>query len=270
MSSAGGGENITYYGEYTIHTFTSNGTFQVTHAGPTSVELLVVGGGGGRDNRRRRWWGQVQNTDGRAVATQSYTVTVGSGGGAAASSNSCEIAQGPGGNSTFDDLVSIGGGSGTCMVVVVGYPMRAGSSGKEIQVEKFPLHLAVWRNSPGGGGGGAGGAGIDGSFSNGGGEWWKWHELQHIRHCHILWRRWWRAPLTVTLVLEAWVVGPRGRHDDISMDGAPNTGGGGGGGDHINGFGKGGSGVVIVRYKQLTVLREPEQQCGTDYYHNVF
>ena len=112
---AAGGDNITYYGDYTIHTFTSNGTFQVTHAGLTSVELLVVGGGGGRDNRHGGGGGgQVQYTDARAVTTRSYTVTVGAGGGAAASSNSCESAQVPGGNSAFDDLVSIGGGSGTC------------------------------------------------------------------------------------------------------------------------------------------------------------
>ena len=113
---AAGGDNITYYGDYTIHSFTSNGTFQVTHAGLTSVELLVVGGGGGRDNRYGGGGGgQVQYTDARAVTTRSYTVTVGAGGGAAASSNACESAQETGGNSAFDDLVSIGGGSsGTC------------------------------------------------------------------------------------------------------------------------------------------------------------
>ena len=45
--------------------------------------------------------------------------------------------------------------------------------------------------------------------------------------------------------------GGHGGVDDISKDGAPNTGGGGGRGCYTNVYGKGGSGVVIVRYKQL-------------------
>src|SRR6056300_605883 len=48
--SATGG-TITTSGNYTIHTFTSSGTFQVT-AGSKNIEVLVVagGGGGGGDN----------------------------------------------------------------------------------------------------------------------------------------------------------------------------------------------------------------------------
>ena len=62
--------------------------------------------------------------------------------------------------------------------------------------------------------------------------------------------------------------GGHGGVDDVSKDGAPNTGGGGGGGYYTNVYGKGGSGVVIVRYKHLTSCANQEQQCGTDYYHD--
>ncbi|ACO69263.1 predicted protein [Micromonas commoda] len=46
-SSRATGGNVTTFGEYTIHTFTSSGTFTVTDSSLTEVEVLVVGGGGG-------------------------------------------------------------------------------------------------------------------------------------------------------------------------------------------------------------------------------
>ena len=49
ISATGG--TVTYSGGYTIHTFTTSGTFTVTSAtntcGSAAVEYLVIGGGGG-------------------------------------------------------------------------------------------------------------------------------------------------------------------------------------------------------------------------------
>ena len=121
------GGNITYYGDYTIHTFTSSGTFRVTNANLVSVDVLVVGGGGGRT---AQWGGggggAVQKFDGRAVTKRSYTVTVGAGG-PPTTGPTCRDGV-PGGNSSFDYLVANGGGSGTCSA---GAAIAArGSSGK--------------------------------------------------------------------------------------------------------------------------------------------
>jgi hypothetical protein len=55
--SATGGA-ITQSGAYTIHTFTSSGTFTTNGSGNVDV-LVVAGGGGGRQHDRwrwRRWW----------------------------------------------------------------------------------------------------------------------------------------------------------------------------------------------------------------------
>ena len=62
-SSRGTGGTVTTSGEYTIHTFTSSGTFTVADSALTdlAVDVLVVGGGGagGWLCRRRRWRGGV-------------------------------------------------------------------------------------------------------------------------------------------------------------------------------------------------------------------
>ena len=79
------GGNITYYGDYTIHTFTFNGTFRVTNANLVSLDVLVVGGGGGGSTE----WGsgggggEVVYNSSRGVSKQSYSITVGEGRGLA-------------------------------------------------------------------------------------------------------------------------------------------------------------------------------------------
>lgn len=45
FSAVGG--TVTESGGYTIHTFTSSGSFVLTSTGALSVEYLIVGGGGG-------------------------------------------------------------------------------------------------------------------------------------------------------------------------------------------------------------------------------
>ena len=52
----GTGGNITYDGNYTVHTFLTNGTF-VPPVGVTNVSILVVGGGGGGGKAEPSRWG---------------------------------------------------------------------------------------------------------------------------------------------------------------------------------------------------------------------
>jgi hypothetical protein len=72
---ATGGNAITYYGDYTIHRFTSSGTFRVTNANLVSVDVLVVGGGGGGFEYYGGGGGggQVVNRTGRAVDQAGHT-----------------------------------------------------------------------------------------------------------------------------------------------------------------------------------------------------
>ena len=102
------GGTITHSGGYTIHTFTSSGTFTMDTSS-TSVEYLVVGGGasGGYGSAL---WGHCGGGGGAgrfregtlAVTAQAYSITVGNGG-----SNGSD-----GGNSVFSTITSEGGGSG--------------------------------------------------------------------------------------------------------------------------------------------------------------
>ena len=74
------GGTITYSGGYTIHTFTSSGTFSPTGAG--NVEVLVVGGGGGSgvSYGAGGGGGGLTYNSSYAVTAGAVTVTVGTGG----------------------------------------------------------------------------------------------------------------------------------------------------------------------------------------------
>jgi len=126
--SATGG-TITTSGGYTIHTFTSSGTFTPNQTG--NIEVLVVGGGGGGapSTTTDGYKGGGGGGGGGVVAT-SYSITAGGktvsiGGGGSGYAN--------GGNTIFDTITAYGGGGG-------GYPNVAGTAG----------------GSGGGAGGGAG------------------------------------------------------------------------------------------------------------------
>ena len=65
-SSRATGGNVTTFGDYVIHSFTSSGTFEVTDSTLTEVDVLVVGGGAsgaGGDNNN---WGGVAVEEGRS------------------------------------------------------------------------------------------------------------------------------------------------------------------------------------------------------------
>ena len=104
--SATGG-TITTSGSYTIHTFTSSGTF--TPNGSYEVEYLIVagGGGGGYNYGGGGGAGGVLTDTGVAVTAQAYTVTVGEGGAGGTGGNGTD-----GGDSSFAGATATGGGAG--------------------------------------------------------------------------------------------------------------------------------------------------------------
>jgi hypothetical protein len=67
---SGSGGNISYYGPYTIHTFTGSATFTPSFTGP--VEVLVVAGGGGGGNNHAGGGGA-----GGLLYTSAYGVSAG-------------------------------------------------------------------------------------------------------------------------------------------------------------------------------------------------
>ena len=149
---SGSGGNISYYGPYTIHTFTGSATFTPSFNG--EVEVLVVAGGGAGGSDPVNYGGGGGGGAGGLLYVSSYgvssgtgvTVTVGAGG---ASNATPGGVGGNGSNSVFGGLTSIGGGGGgNC-------PEGPGASG----------------GSGGGGGGNAagvlGGNGITGQGNNG-------------------------------------------------------------------------------------------------------
>lgn len=105
-------------GDYKVHTFTGDGTFEVTQlgsAGNDNVEYLVVagaGGGGGAASSAAggAGGGGYRTNTGLVVAVQSYAITVG-GGGAGVSINGL-INGSNGSDSIFSSITSTGGGGG--------------------------------------------------------------------------------------------------------------------------------------------------------------
>ena len=169
IASATGG-TITTVNGYRIHTFTSSGTF--TPATNGNVEYLVVAGGGGGGPTATGMsgtGGAGGMLTGSAIFTSgtAYTVTVGAGG--AVNSN--------GGNSSFGNIVAIGGGHG---VLRSGTATSGGSgggggdfggvggSGTTGQGYNGASSPSGSSEIPGGGGG-AGGPGLATSASNGSG-----------------------------------------------------------------------------------------------------
>ena len=128
FSAAGG--NITKVNGYTIHTFTSSGTFTVLN-GSNNIDVLVVGGGGGGANTGAGGGagGYIYKTKYK-VSSGPYTVTVGPGGNSNPASGNNGF---KGSDSVFNDITAEGGGYG------------ASHSGS---------------NNPGGNGGSGGGGGI--------------------------------------------------------------------------------------------------------------
>jgi len=267
------GGTITYSGGYTIHTFTGTTQFTVLDQKLNAEYLIVAGGGGGNGFGGGGAGGGGVIYGNILLTTQTYTITVGSGGTGGNTSNATN-----GNNSTAFGLTAYGGGfSGNDGIVngnLGGSGGGAGTAASSIGVGGLGI---VGQGSKGGdqdnqleragGGGGAGSEGqkgtTNGSRAGDGG-----------------------SGLSSTISGTATYYGGGGGGGNRSSTGSPaytvrsggnggaggggkgsdaasnnpvagtvNTGGGGGGGQGYQTAGAGaagGSGIIIVRYKTDT------------------
>jgi len=148
-------------GDFTVLTFSNNGTFNTTADINVSV-LVVAGGAGGSGGGGGA--GEVLNDSNFLVTTGNYVVTVGDGGAGRRSNGAGTAAGNNGGNSSFDTLDARGGGGGGRAVSASsgnGLPGGAGGGGGQ---------TGTGVNTGGTGDQGDGGDSLDsGGFPAGGG-----------------------------------------------------------------------------------------------------
>ena len=256
FSAVGG--TITTSGGYTIHTFTTSGSFEVL-SGTTEVEYVVVAGGGGTDDSAGNLGGSGgggaggyrssvvgESSGGGASAesklivnVQTYTVTVGAGGTGFAQGN----------DSVFGSITSIGGGaadqnsssgkdggSGGGQGINSNNP--TGNIGSGTAGQGYGGGSASTANSgTTGGGGGAGQVGQTGNGGNG---------VQSSIDGTATYRAGGGAGESVN---GTTYTGGLGGGGDSATNGTVNTGGGAGGHAPNDSPGyNGGSGIVIIRY----------------------
>ena len=257
---------------WAAHIFTTVGTTSLTVSFGGNVEVLVVagGGGGGRFAGGGGAGGLIySNVFG--VLAGSHTVIVGDGG--AGSSVNYTVGA-TGANSSFDAMTAYGGGGGGSREPSAPYSGQngtaGGSGGGGSPANAAPQGLGGSATSMqgyaggnggnwgwgGGGGGGAGALGQNANQNDGGtGGVGKVYALVGTN----VWYAGGGGGGTYNNSGGAGIAaagglggGGAGQKNAVGSDGAANTGGGGGGGAHDestprNG-GKGGSGIVIVRY----------------------
>jgi hypothetical protein len=258
---SGSGGNISYYGPYTIHSFTGSATFTPSFTGP--VEVLVVAGGGGGGARHGGGGGAgglIYASSYGVSAGTGITVTVGAGGPGVNNGGlgDCGI---NGSNSVFGGLTAIGGGGGgsyTNPVPTGGASGGGGgggtntSPGGNIPGQGNPGGTGGISGNGGGGGGGAGEAGSNASNATGGdgGDGLPYS----ISGYSTYYAGGGGGGSEPTQANRSGGLGGGGYGDGQDTNGGagvPYTGGGGGGTRSSNVFligGTGGSGIVIVRY----------------------
>jgi hypothetical protein len=274
---------------YKSHTFTSNGTFEVTTVGDATddrnkVDYLIIagGGGGGFQNSAggggaggyRTTFGTqggLGTLDSKVTVTEtSYSITIGAGGSGSTTNNSLQ----PGVNSSALGITSNGGGGGNGGSNIGGSGGSGGGSGWEqtttrgtgISNQGFNSGLGSGESDAAlqaGGGGGAGEIGSDGSFTLGerggnGGD-----GLSSIIRTGASEVRGGGGGAGQDSFNNRNLFGfggsgggADGNTFDVFNNGTVNTGGGGGGGaqgsaggSEQSGGGNGGSGIVVIRYE---------------------
>jgi hypothetical protein len=277
--SATGGTvtNYTLNGtNYTAHIFTTVGTASINVTAGGNVEVLVVGGGGGG--------GQADNGPGGAgggggaggliltnftvLFGSNYAITVGDGGSTNTAAN--------GGNSLFGSLTALGGGYGGRMVNLLA--TNGGSGGGGFGRGALPTNAAGTATQPGsssggygnnggaggagtplngGGGGGGGGAGSAGAAGNvnttgGNGGAGFTNSISGIETVYAGGGGGGSGESGYAAGSATGGGGAGGAYGTHGANASPNSGGGGGGSAVSSGAqfygGKGGSGIVIVRY----------------------
>ena len=251
--SATGG-TVTTYGAYTVHTFTSSGTFAID-GGAGDVDMLIVagGGGGGASTADAAGGGAGGVLVASALSQEvgSYTVTIGAGGGSKAN----------GADSSFSTYVAKGGGYGNNAAGAGNAGGSGGGGGGDgsatdhaggasTQSSNVPAGFTGYGNAGGIGnndGGSGGGAGAVGGAANTG--------VGGIGIQNLF-----RTGSNVYYGGGGGGGGETGGSragglgggatspaSGAGNNGTANTGGGGSGADNNTG-GSGGSGIVVVRY----------------------
>lgn len=174
------GGTITSYSTYTVHTFTSPGTF--TTLGNLTADILIVGGGGGGGSHHAGGGGSggMIELPANTVPANPYSITIGAGAGSFGDGNDTTAfgqtakGGGRGGNYTGPPANSGGSGGGGS-----GGSAGSGASSNQGSVQS-PWTGNAYGNSggnghdgsgsrhAGGGGGGAGATGGSGDSSNAG------------------------------------------------------------------------------------------------------
>ena len=254
---------------YRIHIFTTTGnsTFTVTKGG--QVEYLIVAGGGGGSNRHRGGGGAGGLITGTTIVTsQSYTITVGSGGAGVAQAVHPTTGTGTNGNnSSAFGLTAIGGGregqtggsggGGGAGAAIGG----SGTVGQGNDGGRGSANFVTECSYCGGGGGGAGSPGTGATIvtpcTSGDGGQGIFSTIAGVSNFYAGGGGGGGAVCSVRGGFGGLGGGGNGgRTFNINEgeNGTPNTGGGGGSGAFTGGTnyasGAGGSGIVVVRYRR--------------------
>lgn len=258
VSDCGKGGTISIDGDYCVHSFYTNGTFNLTTSFDAQILIVAgggagtggIGGGGGAG-------GLIYNSSYYLVSGTNYNVTVGTGGirGADESTTS-----GKGSNSSFASLQAKGGGNGGG--VASGSDGGSGGSGGGGGVNSGIGLIGQGNNggnhtggfNVGGGGGGAGAVGVTATGNTGGNG---GVGIQYAINGSNVYYAGGGGGACYSGASAFGTGGLGGGGNGNGCGGGLNgasginaTGGGGGGGAGGGGLGgNGGNGVVVVRYK---------------------
>ena len=268
------GGTITDYGDYKVHSFTNvgNTTFTVPTDGTVDVLAIAGGGGGGRGlNGSGGGAGGMVVAAGVSITAGTYTITVGDGGAGGPTSASAATLASQGSNTSISPALTgvataVGGGAGVNRAKGNSLDGGAGGSGGAAGASGGSAGTATAGQGNVGGTGGCGQGGTAGGGGAGG--------AGTCRDGGAGLANAYRTGSDVT-----YASGGSGAEDNnrsnvqtagggglgvgttgsINLDGsdqagAANTGGGGGAGGESdsNVGGKGGSGIVVIRYDDTT------------------
>jgi hypothetical protein len=263
------GGTITNANGYTIHTFTSNGTFTVTN-GSGNVEALVVAGGGGGANTGSGGGGGGFVSNGAVpVTTTGYSVTVGTGGSGGLTTAAPGV---KGNNSVFSTITAEGGGQGVSHGAGNGGSggsggggpihltiQRYGGTGSQGYVGGDGYRIAGWVGNSGGGGGagavGAAGGNTAGTGNGGMGR------IIGISGSAVRYAGGGGGGEVHGSFVGAGGAGGGGNANmsAAGSNGTDGLGGGGGGGSYTGTYfngGDGGDGIVIIRYPNSSYIKD--------------
>ena len=260
VSADGTGGTITHDGGYTVHTFTSNGTF-VPGVNTVVTYLIIAGGGGGggsvAGNGGQGGGGSGGYLNGTvAVSVQSYSIVVGIGGSKGLNTGTRGT---NGSNSSFNNLNAMGGGGGGARNINShGLDGGSGGGGGDFTgIGGTGYQGFIGGDSlvsfGGAGGGGAGEIGGTTTTNNGGNG--GLGAINSINGTSIEYACGGGGGAYTAGTSGTSFCGGNGgavNADGASATNGTGSGGGGAGGNTAHYGGNGGTGIVIIRYKTLS------------------